>query len=95
VSEERGTPDYKSASVVLWLATGVSVLRKAGVGYEIVERLGMLCDEIYQAVNIRGARVGELIEAVRAVRKGGSILDDLPAAQTQRHKLPMPRESDE
>jgi hypothetical protein len=88
---DRGTPDYRAASIALWFATGVSVFRKAGVDVEVIGRCAKLADAIYQAVAIRGARVGELVSAVDSVRAGGSILDDLPVAAevTRREKPPM------
>jgi hypothetical protein len=68
----------------MWLSAGVSVLRKSGANYEVVERLNMLADEIYQAIAIRGARVGEIVEAIKKVRAGGSIIDDLPSTSHER-----------
>lgn len=86
MSQDRGSPDYKAASFALVIASTVSFLKRAGIDYEVAERCALLADEVYQAIAIRGARVGELVEAVRSVRAGGSILDDLP---TVRAKPPM------
>ena len=85
---ERGAPDYTVATIVLWLASGVSVARKAGVNWETMERCRLVADEMYQAIAVRGARVGEIVEALRSVRRGASILDDLP---TVREKPPTGR----
>lgn len=91
MSAERGDPDYLAATLILCVSTVANVMRRAGVNYEIAERIGMLSEELHKAIAYRGARVGELIEAVRGVRRHGSILDDLPFADTVRAKPPMPR----
>lgn len=85
MSDDRGAPDYKLATIIMWLVTGANVARTAGVGYETVERARLLLQEIYDAINVRGARVGELVDAIRSVRRHGSIIEDLP---TVREKLP-------
>jgi hypothetical protein len=91
VSEPRKVtdPDYKFASIALWLSHGANVARLAGIDFEISERARMLCESLYQAISIRGARIGEIVDAINRVRMHGSILDDLPAAKTVRQKPPM------
>lgn len=90
MSDERGKPDYQMATVVMWLASGIPVLRMAGCSYETLERCRLIADELYKAINYRGARAGEIVEAIRKVREHGSILDDLPNAPTVRAKPPRP-----
>lgn len=70
------------------------MIRRAGVNYEVAERISMLSEELHKAIAYRGARIGELVDAVRSVRQHGSILDDLPAAQTRKQKPPMPSSDD-
>jgi hypothetical protein len=86
--EAREPPDYKVATVALWLSRCSDIARKARVDFETFERIRMLADEIYEAISTRGARVGEIVEAIRDVRPRGSILADLP---TMRARPPMPK----
>jgi hypothetical protein len=92
-AEAREPPDYQIATIALWLSRCSNIARQAKVDFESFERIRMLCDEIYEAISVRGARVGELVEALRKVRPNGSVLMDLP---TMRAKPPMvPREPKE
>ncbi len=89
--EAREPPDYSVATMALWLSQCADIARRAKLDFEVFERVRMLSHEVYQAISVRGARVGELVEALRDVRPRGSILADLPTAQTQRAKPPMPK----
>jgi hypothetical protein len=87
-AEAREPPDYKVATVALWISRCADLARRSHVDFEVFERIRMLADEIYEAISVRGSRVGELVEALRKVRPDGSVLMDLP---TMRAKPPMPK----
>ena len=76
--DAREPPDYKVASLLMWIAQGATFARRIGIDFEVYERLIMLADEAAAAISVRGARVGELVDALREVRRHGSIFDDLP-----------------
>ena len=86
--DARRPPDYKVASVALYIAQSAAFMRRCGVDFETFERIRMLADEINDAISNRGCRVGELVSALRSVKPDGSILRDLP---TMRAKPPMGR----
>jgi hypothetical protein len=76
-----GAPDYKVASLALWISQGSDFARRVGLDYETLTSVSMIAHEIYRAISVRGARVGELVEALRKVRPKGSIARDLPSTR--------------
>jgi hypothetical protein len=88
--QRAADPDYRAASLAMWCGNAIAFALKAGADRESFERWRMLFDAVFQAISIRGARFGEVIEAVRKVREHGSILDDLPVAgeDTRRTRPP-------
>lgn len=85
IDEPHGSdpPDYKLASLALWISQGADFARRVGLDYETFTRVSMVAHEVYRAVSVRGARVGEIVEAIRKVRPHGSILADLPGLQAK------------
>lgn len=72
--------DFRIASFALAVSQGADAVRRAGLDKETLTGGSELAHEIYRAVAVRGATVGELVKALRSVRPGGSILGDLGGA---------------
>lgn len=71
--------DYKVSSVLLYVSQASDYMRRARVDYQVFTWLARLAHEGYRAITVRGACVGDLVEAWRKVKPGGSVLGDLPS----------------
>lgn len=73
--------DYKIASLLLYVSQAMDFMRLARIDYEVFTSIALLSHEGYRAISVRGACVGDLVEALRKIAPGGSMLKDLPISR--------------